>query len=1135
MKLSEQAIDHPRTVLVCTILVLLLAIFSAVLTPVQLAPAITKAVVLVAIPYPDSLPTESENEIARKVEDALGELQSVDFIASTSLRGSSITQVVFLDGVDPDEAERKVKDLIDRVRNEFPVGREVQPNVKKIDFENAPLMLVNMTPRTAMDDRELKKIAEDVQEQLEKIDGVANTQLFGGKEREIQVNVNPDMMIQYGVSLQQLRQALVDFHAEVPAGEFTTGSFDRRVQNETKLRGVDDIREAIVSSEGGRVIRVADVAEVTDAFRKTLNHARFDGKDGALLIINKESGINTLGAARDLNRAVEALRGQFPGLEFQTTRDASKEIWVMFRVLGSSALFGAMLVLVILAWSMGLRISVLVLLAIPFSLAVALVFLYFAGIPVSNMVVFSFILVLGMVVDGAIIVAENIHRHIERGEEPIDAAKIGIQEVGLPVIAADLTTIAAFLPMIMVPGIMGDFMGVMPRVVSVALLGSVLVDHFILPTLAARWYRRRTPEADDTSAYFHAQPGPEGAAPTQLRVRPKLDPFTRGYARVLKFALNNRTYVIAWGFLAMCGAFLLIGKLGFKFFPSSDRGQFTVSYELPLGYSIEETLAASQVIIDPLRKWDKTGALLHYVTSVGTSGGLSMRVDEDAATGPEFGQVQVEMTPPMDREVQMEEVIRYLRDNIRPLPGMKVSIDIVEEGPPGGSDVAIRLTGDNLEQLGRLGKQITQDLAALPGTVDAATDYRPDSPSLVIEPRPEVVGLFGLTEMQIAQAVQTAIAGDNRIQITLDDEDVDIRIQLAAEYQQSPADLERLMVRAADGKRATIGQLAELRRDFGVYSVNRYDRDRAVMARCDVLDPITPSDIFKQVAGDVLPSLGFVPADDSEIAIEGYAKKFVGAPTTPAEGIKAEFTGENDERDKNFGYLLRSMVLGVVLIAGILVWQFNSFRQSVIVMTSVPLSFIGVVIGMWAAGFPFSLASFIGLVSLTGIVVNDAIVLVDFTNQARRQRGLSVRDALMEAGVNRLRPVLLTTVTTIGGLLPLLLNISGGAEFWQPLTGAVVYGLAFATVLTLVYIPACYSFAYRPLEKDEYVLIPVVIFPCVGLLLWIVYQQSSAAAGLGVVGMLGGLIALSSAAILLTSKDPKEREAVHAMMSTHPL
>ncbi len=1130
MKLSEQAIDHPRTVLVCTILVLLLAAFSAFLTPVQLAPAITKAVVLVAIPYPDSLPTESENEIARKVEDALGALQSVDFIASTSLRGSSITQIVFLDGIDPDEAERKVKDLIDRVRNEFPVGREVQPNVKKIDFENAPLMLVNMTPRTAMDDRELKKIAEDVQEQLEKIDGVANTQLFGGKEREIQVNVNPNLMIQYGVSLQQLRQALADFHAEVPAGEFTTGNFDRRVQNETKLRGVDDIREAIVSSEAGRVIRVADVAEVTDAFRKTLNQARFDGEDGALLIINKESGINTLGAARALNRAVNALRGQYPGLEFQTTRDASKEIWVMFRVLGSSALFGAMLVLVILAWSMGLRISVLVLLAIPFSLAVALVFLYFSGIPISNMVVFSFILVLGMVVDGAIIVAENIHRHIERGEDPIDAAKIGIQEVGLPVIAADLTTVAAFLPMVMVPGIMGDFMGVMPRVVSVALLGSVLVDHFILPTLAARWYRRRTPD-DDGTDYFHTQTTPTGAAPAKLNVRPKLDPFTRGYARTLRLALDNRSYVIAWGFLAMSGAFLLIGQLGFKFFPSSDRGQFTVSYELPLGYSIEQTLAASQVIIDPLRKWDKTGALLHYVTSVGTSGGLAMRVDEDAATGPEFGQVQVEMTPPMDREVSMEEVIRYLRDNIRPLPGMKISIDVVEEGPPGGSDVAVRLTGNDLEQLGRLGQQVTAGLAALPGTVDAATDYRPDSPSLVIEPRPEVVGLFNLTEMQIAQAVQTAIAGDNRIQITLDDEDVDIRIQLAAEYQQSPADLERLMIRAPDGKRATIGQLAELRRDFGVYSVNRYDRDRAVMARCDVLDPITPSDVFKTLAGEVLPSLGFVPAADAEIAIEGYAKTFIGTPTTPSEGLKAEFAGENDERDKNFGYLLRSMMLGVVLIAGILVWQFNSFRQSVIVMTTVPLSFIGVVIGMWAAGFPFSLASFIGLVSLTGIVVNDAIVLIDFTNQARRLRGHSVRDALMEAGVNRLRPVLLTTFTTIGGLLPLLLNVSGGAEFWQPLTGAVVYGLAFATVLTLVYIPACYSFAYRPLERDEYLLLPVIVLPCVVLLLWIVYQQSSAATGFGATGMLGGLIALASGVILLSPKDPKEREAVHRLMN----
>ncbi len=657
-----------------------------------------------------------------------------------------------------------------------------------------------------------------------------------------------------------------------------------------------------------------------------------------------------------------------------------------------------------------------------------------------------------MVVDGAIIVAENIHRHIERGEDPVSAAKTGIEEVGLPVIAADLTTVAAFLPMVLVPGIMGDFMGVMPRVVSVALLGSVLVDHFVIPTLAAYWYRQRQPQQEASAVFAAVAPGTDQQIAGNGQIRPNLGAGTRLYARVLSFGLANRYCVLLLCTVALSGAMRLFFSLGFEFFPTSDRGQFGIKYELPLGYSIEETLAASQIFTDPLEKWKQRGILRHYVTAVGSSGGLASRLENDPANGPEFGEIMVELLSPLDRVIHEQEVISSLRREIVPLPGMKFSIKEVEDGPPGGSDVAVRLTGDDVDRLGEIAQHLVERLEQVRGTVDATTDYRPDNPELVIEPKPEVVGLYGLTEAQIASAVQLAIAGDSQIRITMDDEEITLRLQLAPEYQRYPSSLQRLMITAPDGRKAPISQLAELRKDLSLYSINRYNRDRAVIAKCDVEKPTLPDDVFRVLENEVLPELGFRPTD-------GNSMVFLGTPTTPSEGIKAEFTGENEERDKNFRYLLYSMILGVVLIFAILVTQFNSFRQSMIVMFTVPLSFIGVVLGMWACSFPFSLASFIGLVSLTGIVVNDAIVMVDFMNSARN-RGLPLREAIMEAGVNRLRPVLLTTVTTIGGLLPLLLNISGGAEFWQPLTAAVVFGLAFASVLTLLVIPVLYSVAY---------------------------------------------------------------------------
>jgi len=1076
MYISHKAIDRPRVVIVTVLLVMALSVLAALYIPVQRTPAINTAVILVMVTYPGAQPTEVEEEITRKIEEALQKLNDVDFIASTSMRGSSVTQIIFLDGVSAERARNDVAHLVDEIRRELPTGREVQPIITDIDFESAPIMLVNMNGPPGFDERALKQVAEDVQEELEAIKGVSNTQLFGGREREIHVNVNPDLFVEYGLSMGEIVQAIRNFHSQMPGGSLNTGRFNHQIRSETKFRNADQIRDVVVAEREGRLIRVDDIAEVRDTYRRLINVAQLDGKETATIIVNKEADINTLGTAQAIKDRLDQLREQYPHITFSTTRDISSDIRVMFSVLGSSAAVGAALVLVILTLSLGVRISVLVLTAIPFSTAVGLIFLFAAGIPVSNMVIFSFILVLGMVVDGAIIVAENIHRHIERGEPPLVAAKTGIDEVGIPVIAADLTTVCAFLPMLLVPGIMGDFMGVMPKVVSVALLGSVLVDHFLIPVVAAYWYKQRTPAAvpaapaladprpGDESSTRAAQPRAEEGPAAQAvahhplsRVRPNQGVVSRIYAAALRYALANRWVVLVCCGLAIswAGLMLGLGLVGFAFFPASDRGQFEINYELPLGYSIEETLRASRVLAEPLLELKEKGELVHFVTAVGSSAGLSTRLETDPAAGPEFGKIMIQLTPPTKRKRTQREIIEEIRSKIKPWPGMKYRVEELNEGPPGGADVAVRLTGKDLDQLGRLGKQIAQRLAEVKGTIDVATDYRPDSPEFVVEPRPEVVGLFDMTDADVARAIQTAILGDTTIQLSLDDEDVTLRIQADPEYQKYKDNISRLMLTSPTGRKASVGELADIRRGAGLFAVNRWERRRAVTTRCDVQTELdVDSDaVFDVLRRDILPEFGFR-------AVKGDTMTFLGEPATDAEGVRATFTGENEERDENFRYLFRVMIVGVLLIFAVLVIQFNSFRQTMVVLMTVPLSFVGVVFGMWACGDPFSLASFIGLVALAGIVVNDAIVLVDFTNQARR-RGMQVKDALIEAGANRLRPVLLTTVTTIGGLLPLFMNISGGAEFWRPLTGAVIFGLAFATVLTLIVIPVCYSLVYR--------------------------------------------------------------------------
>ena len=1067
MKLSRQAIDRPRITLVAAALILLGAFYAATEIPVQRTPAINTAVVIVAVPYAGSKPNEVEEEISRKIEDSLGRLDRVDWMESTSMRGSSVTAVVFLDGVDSKQARDDVAHLVNEVRNELPSGREVIPSIVGVDFESMPIMLVTLVGHKNFDDRALKTIAEEVQDELESISGVANTALYGGRTREIHVNYHPDLLAQYGLTMPELRQALLAGHTALPSGSLNTDRFNLQVRVDGKFQTLDEIRDEPIREFQGRIVRVRDVAEVVDSFRRPISLAQLDGLNSATILVNKEPNINTLATAQMVKAHIEELRLKYPEVDFHATRDSSEEIALMFEVLGSSALWGGILVVVILQLSMGFRASCMVLLAIPISTAVALVFLYVTGAAISNMVIFSYILVLGMVVDGAIIVVENIHRHIEMGKSPEQAAKDGIDEVGLPVIAADLTTVAAYAPMLLVPGIMGDFMGVMPRVVAMALVGSVMVDHFLIPVVASMWYRQKA--KSDEASQAPRQPPPPGR-------------FTRGYLHVLNYALANRLMVVCLCGVGLvwAGWMLASGAIETEFFPPSDRGQFQVAYELPLGYSIEESLRAAKTITDPLEELRESGVLRHYVTAVGSGGSLAGPVEGDNAAGPEFGKIMVELTPPTERSRHQDEIIAELREKIRPWPGMKYRIATVQEGPPGGADIEVRLTGDNLEDLGRMAKRISTEMATIRGAVEVSTDYRPDNPEIRIEPRPGVLGLFGMNKQMLSLAAGVAIQGDQQIELVMEDEEVTLRLQALSDYQRYLNDVQRLMITSpVNGRRATIGELAEVRREQGLFAIRRRDRRRAVSVRANVLgtdvagdEGNTSNGIFGELRRR-LPELGFRPGGGSgpgKGAFSGIrrllyepsaenAMTYLGQPGTEAEGVRAVFTGKDEEKRENFGHLNVVMILAVFLIGFILVVQFNSIRQSAIVLGTIPLSFIGVVLGMWLFGFPFSLASFIGLVSLAGVVVNDAIVMVDFSNQAVR-RGLSIDDALRDAGRNRFRPVLLTTVTTIGGLLPMFLNITGGAEFWQPLTGAVISGLAFATALTLIVIPVAYSLVY---------------------------------------------------------------------------
>ncbi|MDB4756931.1 efflux RND transporter permease subunit, partial [Mariniblastus sp.] len=367
MKISAKAIERPRIVIIACILVFVISCWAGLLIPVQRAPAISKAVVMVTVPFPGAEPNEVEQQVTRKIEDRLQRLDNVEFISSTSMRGVAVIQVVFLDGEDSEAARIKVKDIVDEARGELPQGRRVIPGVNRIDFDNTPLILVNLMAPDEFDEAALRKIAEEVRDEIDPVAGVSGTQVFGGREREVHVDVNLDLAAEHGLTLPDVQAALRQFHAERPGGSLDTGSFDPQIISETKFRTTEDVGNTIVQESDGRVIRVRDLAKISDTYERIKNVSYLDGQNCATIMVYKEADINTLAAVQAIARKVEELEPKYPTIQFTTTRDTSEEIQLMFRVLGSSFIFGALLIVVILGWTMGLRIATLVLLAIPFS------------------------------------------------------------------------------------------------------------------------------------------------------------------------------------------------------------------------------------------------------------------------------------------------------------------------------------------------------------------------------------------------------------------------------------------------------------------------------------------------------------------------------------------------------------------------------------------------------------------------------------------------------------------------------------------------------------------------------------------------------------------------------------------------
>jgi HAE1 family hydrophobic/amphiphilic exporter-1 len=1028
MKISRKAVDKPVLVTLITIILILLGIIGLRTLPLEEYPKINVPWIVVAIPYPGAAAEDIEQKVTVKVDEKLNGIKHLKQLYSYAREGASVHVIEMYEKADKNDALTEVKEKVDQIKREFPEDVE-EHIIEDIAFDSVPIILVNVTGE--VDPLTLKEMAKDIKIEIEAVPGVREVAFYGGLEKEVQVQVDPRKMEQYHLSYSMLIAALRQQNANLPGGYLKLNSYEYLVRTEGKFNDVQDIGSAVVAVKAGHPIFLSEVAEIKDTNKKINTYSRYNGIPTVSLVAYKQTEINTMKTTGAIKQIAAEYNARMPEqVQVTTTMDKGDDISLMVRQLSSNALYGLLFVLFTLMIFMGLRNSILIAIAIPFSLFVGFLFMWLAGFSLNMITMFALILIIGLVVDGAMIVGENIYHYFEKGLSPIDASKEGISEVGTAVISADLTTISAFFPMIFIAGIMGQIMSYMPYVVIFALLGSIIIDHFTLPMIASKYMRPGKKETE-MKKYFRI-----------FFIGNRFFRFlNRYYKPLLRWALFHRKTVIAVSLLAFFIALFIIGAGVIKvdFFPKEDMGAFNINFELPMGSTVEKTNRVAQEIE---RLIAKVPEVKEYVSTIGDTGMIMSDLTETAgrSSGPEFGKIIINIGYDNERKRSQSEVIKELDSKLAEIPGIKYSFFEVEMGPPVGRPVAIQIYGEEFEELKNISQTVEKHLKSIPGTRNVQNNFQENKPQISIKVDRTNAAKHGITAQEITIQVMAAFLGYEATEIMLGDELVDVRVINKEAHRQNFEDVLDTPIFSASGIKIPLSQLAQVEITKGIFRINRRNLRRSVTVGCSIEQGYTPQDIFASL------------------------QKLMES-TPPPQGYILEYGGEEEERQRSFQSMTSVMFLGLILIFFVLTAQFDSFKQPLVILFTVPLSIIGVVTGLLITRLTFSFMAFVGVVALVGIVVNDGIVLIDFVNQ-RRRAGVDLITAIFDAGPRRLRPVMLTTATTIGGLLPITLNLGGGGAFWAPLGTSIIFGLLFATILTLVVVPSLYSIFERKAYKE---------------------------------------------------------------------
>jgi len=992
------------------IAVLVVGVFTFFNMPAELLPNVNMDEAVVVVFYAGVSPEEMETLVTKPLEEEIDAVEDIDSVSSTSGESRSIIDVRFKPGLSDDEFDRRILDLrsaVGNARSELPEDAG-DPEVVPIKLGEV-IPILSLSIGGPVSDTVLREVADDLRDDILDVDYVRAVDVVGQREREIWVELDADRLESYGLPIGQVVASLSSRNLNVPAGTLDLGQSEYIVRTLGEFESLTDIEDSVIASDPyGRQIRIRDVGAVRDTLEVRLSAARLDGEKSVTLWVMKDKEGSVVNVVDDVRAVVDSYGKRLTeDVSFEIRNDTSIEVRDVLHILERNAVFGIILVALILFVFIGFRNAVLASIGIPFSFLAAFILMNAAGVTVNTLSLFSLVLVLGMLVDDAIIVIENIYRHMEHGMPARQAAVVGTGEVLAPVTAAVLTTVAAFLPLLLMSGLWGKFMSVIPKVVTFALLASLVEAFLVLPSHMAD-FARVTPRA--------------------TRCHPQFVSFTRWYERILRRALLRRyRTMLLVGVLALV-AIGLVFTLDVVIFQEEDLNQIEIRAQTAVGTRLDVTDRVAREIEQVLFELPSD-----EVEAVVTRVGFMIRNyrGELASNNMQFNVdlVDYELRDRSDDEI-MEAVRRRISSEV---PGLTfLSLSRPQQGPPSGRPVEVRVKGEDPGVLRRIANEMEALLATYPGVVDIDDDMTPGKSELNARIIPEAAALYGLTAYDISSTVRAAFEGVDATKYRgAGDDEIDIVVRLEEPDRSDLEDLRGLRVISPTGRSVPLGAVAEFSIDAAPAELHRRDGDRVVTVTGGVAGATTSTEVNRMLQRD----LADVP--------DRYP------------GYRLDFGGEYQETQESFASLLMAFLVAIMLIYLILGTEFQSFIQPLIVMFTVPFAFIGVVIGLVVMRYPFTLNAGVAIVALAGVVVNDSIVLVDFIKKARAE-GVTRWESVVQAGCMRLRPILLTSITTILGVLPLAMGWGGVSVTWGPMAASLAWGLAFATVLTLFVIPALF-------------------------------------------------------------------------------